>query len=180
MTIDGVGLVMGFLEHLQNVTTSNYTAIANSETLQFTTARTKCSQSAVFTRLGRIPTMSSASVLTFLPNGDCLITTSYSSNITVSRLYRNHSCSSLYTLGTDSIRNTSPNSSVVASCSYCTDRVENTDSQLLLRCFLQVCCLVTGVNTYISLLIQLEYESTYVSLFTRLRCKNTLLTYLRS
>jgi hypothetical protein len=38
---------MGFL---QIVTTSNYNAIANSHTQQFTTARTKSPQSAVFHR----------------------------------------------------------------------------------------------------------------------------------
>jgi superfamily I DNA and RNA helicase len=41
------GLVVGFTEHLQNVITNNYSAIANSHTLQLTTARTKSSQSAV-------------------------------------------------------------------------------------------------------------------------------------
>jgi hypothetical protein len=35
------GLVTGFTEHLQIVTTSNHSAIANSHTLQFTTACTK-------------------------------------------------------------------------------------------------------------------------------------------
>jgi hypothetical protein len=43
----GLGPVIGFTEHLQNVTTSNYSAITNSHTLQFTRARTKSSQSAV-------------------------------------------------------------------------------------------------------------------------------------
>jgi hypothetical protein len=43
----GCGLVIGFIEHLQIVTTRNYSAIANSHTLQFTTARTKPSQSAM-------------------------------------------------------------------------------------------------------------------------------------
>jgi hypothetical protein len=43
----GFGLVIGFTELLQNVTTSKYSAVANSHTLQFTTARTKYSQSAV-------------------------------------------------------------------------------------------------------------------------------------
>jgi hypothetical protein len=43
------GLVIGFIEHLQNVTTINYSAIANSHTLQFTRARTKSSQSVVST-----------------------------------------------------------------------------------------------------------------------------------
>jgi hypothetical protein len=41
------GLVTGFIEHLQIINTSNYTAIANSHTLQFTTASTTSSQSAV-------------------------------------------------------------------------------------------------------------------------------------
>jgi hypothetical protein len=40
-------LVIGFIEHLQVVTTSNYSTIANLHTLKFTTARTKSSQSAV-------------------------------------------------------------------------------------------------------------------------------------
>jgi hypothetical protein len=43
----GFGLVIGLNKHLQIVTTSNYSAIANSHILQFTTARTKSSQSAV-------------------------------------------------------------------------------------------------------------------------------------
>jgi hypothetical protein len=43
----GFGLVTGFIEHLQIVTTSNFGAVANSYNLQFTTARTKPSQSAV-------------------------------------------------------------------------------------------------------------------------------------
>jgi hypothetical protein len=42
-------VVIGFIEHLQFITTSNYNAIANSHTLIFTTACTKSSQSAVFT-----------------------------------------------------------------------------------------------------------------------------------
>jgi hypothetical protein len=44
----GLGLVIGFIEHLQIITTSNYSDIANSHTLQFTTTRTKSSQSAEF------------------------------------------------------------------------------------------------------------------------------------
>jgi hypothetical protein len=47
VTVEGVGLVTGFIAHLQIVTTSNCSAIANSHTLQFTIARTKSSQSAV-------------------------------------------------------------------------------------------------------------------------------------
>jgi hypothetical protein len=41
------GLVIGFIEHLQIETTSNYNALTNSHTLQFTTARTKSYQPAV-------------------------------------------------------------------------------------------------------------------------------------
>jgi hypothetical protein len=44
------GLVIGFIEILQNVTASNYSAITNSHTQQFTTARTKSSQSPGFQR----------------------------------------------------------------------------------------------------------------------------------
>jgi hypothetical protein len=43
----GFGLIIGFTEHLQIVTTSNYSAIANSHTLQLTSACTKSSQSTV-------------------------------------------------------------------------------------------------------------------------------------
>jgi hypothetical protein len=43
----GFGLVIGFIEHLQIVTTSNYSGIVNSHALQFTAARSKSSQSAV-------------------------------------------------------------------------------------------------------------------------------------
>jgi hypothetical protein len=43
----GFGLVIGFIDHLHIVTTSNYSANANSHTLQFNTARTRSSQSAV-------------------------------------------------------------------------------------------------------------------------------------
>jgi hypothetical protein len=40
-------MVIGFIEPLHNVTTSNYSTIANSDTLQFSTARTNSPQSAV-------------------------------------------------------------------------------------------------------------------------------------
>jgi hypothetical protein len=43
----GFRLVIGFIEHLQIVTTNNCSTIANSHTLQFTAACTKSSQSAV-------------------------------------------------------------------------------------------------------------------------------------
>jgi hypothetical protein len=41
------GLVIRFVAYLQNVTTSNYSVIINSYTLQYTTAGTKSSQSTV-------------------------------------------------------------------------------------------------------------------------------------
>jgi hypothetical protein len=45
----GLGLVIGFIEHLhtQLLSTSNYSVIANSHTVQFTTERSKSSQSVV-------------------------------------------------------------------------------------------------------------------------------------
>jgi hypothetical protein len=43
----GFGLVIECIEHLQIVNTSNYNTSANSHTLQFITAHTKSSQSAV-------------------------------------------------------------------------------------------------------------------------------------
>jgi hypothetical protein len=48
VSTEGFGLVIGYIiEHLQIVTTSNHSVIANSHTLPFTTARTKSSPSAV-------------------------------------------------------------------------------------------------------------------------------------
>jgi hypothetical protein len=43
----GFCLVIEFIDNLQIVTTSNYSAIVNSRTLQFPSARTKSSQFAV-------------------------------------------------------------------------------------------------------------------------------------
>jgi hypothetical protein len=43
----GFGLVIGFTEHLQIITTSNYSAITSSHSQEFTTECTKTSQSAV-------------------------------------------------------------------------------------------------------------------------------------
>jgi hypothetical protein len=42
----GFVLVMGFIEHLQIVTTSNYSIVTDSHTPQFNTAPSKSSQSA--------------------------------------------------------------------------------------------------------------------------------------
>jgi hypothetical protein len=47
VTIDGFRLVIGSIENLQIVTTTNYNAIANSHSLQFITPRIKSSQSAM-------------------------------------------------------------------------------------------------------------------------------------
>jgi hypothetical protein len=79
----GFRLVIWFTEHVQIVTKINYSAIANSHTLQFTVARTMSSQSAVSSPVvawWQISTMSSASVLKFLPGGNCLTTNSCSNS----------------------------------------------------------------------------------------------------
>jgi hypothetical protein len=44
----GFGLVIEFIGLLQTITTSNYSAVANSHTLLFTTARTRSSVCCVF------------------------------------------------------------------------------------------------------------------------------------
>jgi hypothetical protein len=63
---------------LKNVTISNYSAIANSLTVKFTTARTKSSHSAVFSNRCLVTAYnavaSSASVFTPLLASDCLPT----------------------------------------------------------------------------------------------------------
>jgi hypothetical protein len=67
-------LVITFSEHLQIVSASNYSAVTNSNTLQFTTGHTKSSHSAVSSPVFAwwwITTMFSASILMFLLSGDC-------------------------------------------------------------------------------------------------------------
>jgi hypothetical protein len=76
----GMGLINGSIEHVETVTISNYSAIANSHTLQFSTARIKSSQSAVFTSryLVTASNVVASSVFVFTPllAGDCLKTNS--------------------------------------------------------------------------------------------------------
>jgi hypothetical protein len=73
-------LVIGFTEHLQNVTTSNYSlAEIHAPEITATVPHMKYSQFAVCLRVvawWRIPTLSSASLLTVLPAGDSLTTNS--------------------------------------------------------------------------------------------------------
>jgi hypothetical protein len=73
-------MVIGFIVYLQNVTTSNCSAIANSHTLQFATALIKSSHSAVFTGCDLVTASnavtSSASAFMSLQAGVCLTTNS--------------------------------------------------------------------------------------------------------
>jgi hypothetical protein len=67
-----------FIEFLQNVTTSNYNAIANSHTLQFTAARTESFVCRVFTSRCLVTASNAvaSSVFVFSPSlgGDGLLT----------------------------------------------------------------------------------------------------------
>jgi hypothetical protein len=103
-----IGIIIGFIEHLQVVTTSNYNANAKSHILQFTRARTKSSQSAV-----------SSPVVVWLNSRLVLLITPQHG------LHRNTSCS---------------RSSIVASYSYRTDRVEYTAYQSVHWCVLGIYC----------------------------------------
>jgi hypothetical protein len=135
----GFGSVIGFVEHLQTVTTSNYGAIANSHTLQFTTTRAKSPQSAVSSQVD-VPVLPDSG-----PRWLVAISHKPPPRLTaVSRLSRNHSCSSLYSLGTNRTGNISPNSSfVVAFVSVATITQQ--------RSFLGSHYLATGLNATICL-----------------------------
>jgi hypothetical protein len=63
------GLVIGFIEHLQIVTTCNYSAIPNSHNLRFTTALTNSSRPAVSSP---VDVRSPAPEITSLPTDDPL------------------------------------------------------------------------------------------------------------
>jgi hypothetical protein len=134
----GFRLVIAFIAHLytQLTITNNYSAIANSHNLQFTAARSKCSHSAVSSTVFRLVTAPNAVASSSSVSTSLLFHIKPPTPLAaVSRLSRNRSCSSLYSVGTDRPENTLPNSfSIVASRSYYTDLVENTASKLLHFC----------------------------------------------
>jgi hypothetical protein len=107
---------------------------------------------------------SSASVFTLLLAGDYLNSLTALTDLTprlaaishqtnlllfsvTSKDPHDHSCSSLYGLGTNYIGNTSPNCSIVMSHSYHMDHDDNTTSQLLHWWVLWKCSLATGMFT---------------------------------
>jgi hypothetical protein len=100
----GFGLVIGLTEHLLIVTTSNYSAIANSHTLQFTKVCTKSSQSAMSSPVG-VPLLPGSR-----PRRLAAISHQHSTLTAVSRLPCNGIWLSLYSLGTDRTENTASNS----------------------------------------------------------------------
>jgi hypothetical protein len=72
----GFGLVIGFIELSHLVTTSNYSCLIDSHSLQFTMARTKSSTSSLGVATQRDPMMGTATAPTTPPGDDCLTTTS--------------------------------------------------------------------------------------------------------
>jgi hypothetical protein len=143
VTIDGVWTGYWIYWILTESNKNNYSVIGNSHTLQFTAARTKSSRSAVSSTVvvwWQTPTMSSASVLTFLPAGDFLTTHSLLPLInsqagSISQqppiLSRKRRYCFLYNFGTDRIENTSPSNCIFSARIYRTDSEENTACQLL-------------------------------------------------
>jgi hypothetical protein len=69
VTRRGFGLVIGVAGLLKTVATIDYRAIANSHMLLHTMAHVKSSTCPLSVAWQRIPAMSSASVLTWLPAG---------------------------------------------------------------------------------------------------------------
>jgi hypothetical protein len=134
VTIDGIGLVVRFVEHLQIVTTSNCSAIPNSHTLHALCFPVCCIFTGCRLATAFKAVAFSASVFTSLLVDDCL-TTHY---ILVLTCIQHRS--------SDRTENTSPNSSYIFASRSCNkDRDENIASQLLHCCILQICCLATGV-----------------------------------
>jgi hypothetical protein len=128
----GFELVIRFIEHLQTVTTVLLLIHTFCSSLQHVLSLLSLLSSPVDVPLllGSCPSR----LVAISHQPPTLLTA-------VSRLSHNHSCSLIYSLGTDCIENTSPNNySIVASCSYCTDYVKNTASQLLHCCVFRICC----------------------------------------
>jgi hypothetical protein len=112
------GLVLGFIEHLQIVTTSNCFAIANSRILWFTTALTKSSQSDVPSPNNVV--YFGAHILTgWHLTHNCHLSIQLNWLSTLLRLTTNGSWSSLYNLFMDLTENTCSSSySIVVFTSF--------------------------------------------------------------
>jgi hypothetical protein len=112
MTIDGVWICNWIYWTLTDCN-YNYSAVANSHTLQFTTACAKSSRSAVSSPVDDPLLPGSRSHrLAAISHQPPLITA-------ISRLSCNHSCFSLYSLSTDHTENTASNSSSSVVCMCC-------------------------------------------------------------
>jgi hypothetical protein len=124
------------------MTSVNYSAIANSHTLQFTAACSESPQSSPVVAWRRMSTIISISLFTFLPTSDCP-TTNSTLLTAVSILSHNGSCYSLYGLNTDRIENTV--SRIFLLLRHVT--VARTAYRKMIPiCYeLRSCCLATGV-----------------------------------
>jgi hypothetical protein len=156
-------LLVGFIDDLQNVTTNNYSAIANSHTLQFTTAHIKTFQSPMSSLVVAWYRLSTADAPLILgsrtipmpqlpaSNSNSSQRLNRSSPLTdslINQLTPRHSAQLyclLITRHGPHREHRSISYSIVTSRSCRTGLVENTASQLVHWCVLGICCRATAV-----------------------------------
>jgi hypothetical protein len=164
----GFQLVIRFIERLQNVITNNCDSLTQLHTpkITVTTAHIKSSQFAISSPVvvwWRIPAISSAFVLTFLPAGDCLTTNSLLQLSTLSWL-------SLIVLLITSrhVPHRKHNSSLaVSNCCHADMLVCDAFTQwrLLYSCFFRGRCLTTGLNATIFISVLIFFGKTFFQVF---------------
>jgi hypothetical protein len=165
----GFGMAIGLIEHLQTVTTSNYSAVANSHTLQFTTARDLLClhqslpgsgfQRRTFSLLW-VPELSPCLCYSFCVHaltGRRLSPKYWTHNFTHLKWTNSTVCPLITSRrGPHRIHCPSVTVSIVACAAFGTDRTEYSTSRLVHWCVLGICCVATGV-------VYNHYLATYLS-----------------